>query len=419
MSSPNSFATLFKRYRLRSEMLTLSQFADAASQEEGLYYDQSLYTKWQQGKRTPKDRSLILKLIHLFTTHGGITTLEQANSLLTSVGLMRLSEGECKQIEKGSVHFAQQSGKIATLEKCTLSIGALVAKTLQVKLSRLTLGVLVVASIWYGRIWIAQMHEGVELSMWILFYGLLAVLGVAHLTQQKSRTGHISKAALFFALGLLGQGIGLMMWVVYNHTGVAIPYPSWADVGYASIIPMYIIGSFYFIGNRQVDLFVQGMRKKESLLFLAPLLILTGGYIFYLSQVGLPLQQQATIILNTLYPLGEIAPIMIISYGYILNKKYLARAEKFVYMTLIVALLMQFATEYSFVISAQLNTYINGGFVDYMYAISYFVMSMTIGLLIQARHMGFFAFTQKLTSISSPNPSFEAFKSAIHHFFPS
>ena len=50
-----TFAQLFKKYRLRSEIETLSEFGDLLA-EEGIVYETSLFTRWQNGERVPKDR---------------------------------------------------------------------------------------------------------------------------------------------------------------------------------------------------------------------------------------------------------------------------------------------------------------------------------------------------------------------------
>lgn len=64
----DSFASLFKKYRLRSEIETLSQFGDLLAQE-GLVYENSLFTHWQKGDRVPKDRKVVLKTIVIFVRH--------------------------------------------------------------------------------------------------------------------------------------------------------------------------------------------------------------------------------------------------------------------------------------------------------------------------------------------------------------
>jgi len=97
MTTPKNlhFASLFKKYRLRSGFSTLKELADYLSQE-GLIYDDSLLSRWQNGTRTPKDRTVILKLIEVFVKKGGIKKVEEADEWLTSLEFLPLTEKEKK-----------------------------------------------------------------------------------------------------------------------------------------------------------------------------------------------------------------------------------------------------------------------------------------------------------------------------------
>lgn len=79
---PNTeFARLFKRYRLRSEIETLSEFGDLLA-EEGYIYEDSLFTRWQTGQRLPTSRKLIFTIIEIFVKKGGLREIYEANKFL-------------------------------------------------------------------------------------------------------------------------------------------------------------------------------------------------------------------------------------------------------------------------------------------------------------------------------------------------
>jgi len=102
-----TFADLFKKYRLKSEFETLCQFGKALA-EEGIVYDDSIFTRWQNGARTPKDRTLLLTVLKIFVHRGGITTLDQANELISSTGLGYLTNQEHHiLIPESYIHEAQ------------------------------------------------------------------------------------------------------------------------------------------------------------------------------------------------------------------------------------------------------------------------------------------------------------------------
>lgn len=100
MSIPNEqFGALFKKYRLRSEIETLSEFGNLLAQE-GLVYETSLFTRWQNGQRVPKKRDTLLKIIAVFGKRGGVRSEEEINALLATVNQRSLNIKESLQFER-------------------------------------------------------------------------------------------------------------------------------------------------------------------------------------------------------------------------------------------------------------------------------------------------------------------------------
>lgn len=79
----HSFGKLFKKFRLKAEFYTLSEFAEALALE-GFVYEDSIFSHWQKNNRIPKSRNLILTIIKIFINKGGITSIKEANLLLES-----------------------------------------------------------------------------------------------------------------------------------------------------------------------------------------------------------------------------------------------------------------------------------------------------------------------------------------------
>lgn len=93
----NTFSTLFKKFRLKSEFLSLSDLGHALA-DEGLIYEDSALSRWQNGNRIPQDRNLLITLIKIFIKRGGIKSLQQANMFLESAGQGYLTENEMEKI---------------------------------------------------------------------------------------------------------------------------------------------------------------------------------------------------------------------------------------------------------------------------------------------------------------------------------
>lgn len=108
MRSPiinRSFARLFKKYRLRSEIETLSEFGDLLA-EQGFVYENSIFTHWQKGTRVPHERKILLAIVHIFVCKGALSTIDQVNEILASLNMRDLTIEE-------SIQFPGMSPKIA------------------------------------------------------------------------------------------------------------------------------------------------------------------------------------------------------------------------------------------------------------------------------------------------------------------
>lgn len=93
----NNFSILFKKFRLKSEFLSLSDLGHALA-DEGLIYEDSALSRWQNGNRVPLDRSLLITLIKIFINREGIKSLQEANKLLEAAGHGYLTETEMEKI---------------------------------------------------------------------------------------------------------------------------------------------------------------------------------------------------------------------------------------------------------------------------------------------------------------------------------
>ena len=95
----STFSYLFKKFRLKSGLTTLAEFGDALAQE-GLVYETSLFSHWQNGTRIPRDRALLLNAIKIFIEREGITSIKEANIFLESSNHGYLTEPEIQYITK-------------------------------------------------------------------------------------------------------------------------------------------------------------------------------------------------------------------------------------------------------------------------------------------------------------------------------
>lgn len=88
-----TFPELFKKYRLKAEFETFSEFGEILSQK-GFHYEESIFSRWQNGTRSPGTRKLILTIIEIFVEREAIKTIDQANEFIASTGQGYLTEKE-------------------------------------------------------------------------------------------------------------------------------------------------------------------------------------------------------------------------------------------------------------------------------------------------------------------------------------
>lgn len=125
-----TFGELFKKYRLKAEFETFTEFGEALA-KKGYYYEESIFSRWQKGTRMPANRTLILKLIEIFVEREAIQTIDKANEFLGSLGLSYLTDKEIQilqlkktdnspfQVPTDIVHF---TGRKEIIKKITREI---------------------------------------------------------------------------------------------------------------------------------------------------------------------------------------------------------------------------------------------------------------------------------------------------------
>ena len=101
VNTPNNFGLLFKKFRLKSEIETLTLLGEFLAYE-GIIYENSIFTKWQKGDRIPRDRVVLIKLLKIFKNRKGLKNLNDANLFCESAG-----QGYLTDIEQKTLGFSR------------------------------------------------------------------------------------------------------------------------------------------------------------------------------------------------------------------------------------------------------------------------------------------------------------------------
>ena len=102
------FSRLFNHYRLKSQFETLSQFGEALARE-GFFFEDSMFSRWKNANRIPKNRKVALAILKLFIKRNAITTRQEANSFLLATHHSILQASEYQQLFQNTYHYPSPS----------------------------------------------------------------------------------------------------------------------------------------------------------------------------------------------------------------------------------------------------------------------------------------------------------------------
>ena len=227
----------------------------------------------------------------------------------------------------------------------------------------------------------ARFESYITGTAWGSTYQVLAILGgivglfVAKRWGFKSLLG---KAILFFSIGLLLQSFGQTVDSYYNFfLNATIPYPSLGDVGFMGSVFAYIIASVFLLKATGIKVSIKSVKGKAIVIGL-PLIVLVTCYFFFLQGYQFDWTNKIKIFLDFGYPLGQAAYVSIALMAYLMSKNYFGGTLRLPVVFLIIALVFQYVSDFTFLYQANANTWYVGGLNDFMYFISYTIMTLAL-----------------------------------------
>jgi len=187
----------------------------------------------------------------------------------------------------------------------------------------------------------------------------------------------MGRANFAFAFGLLAQAFGQSVFSYFFFSGIEAPYPSIADIGFFGSIPLYTYGIVLLAKASGIHFSFKLFSSKMQA-FLIPLGILILSYFILLKNYQFDWNQPLTIFLDLGYPFGQAVYVSLAIVTYFLTKFFLGGLLRKTVVLFIVALFVQYFADYAFLYQISRDTYIGGLEIDYLYLISYFVMTISI-----------------------------------------
>ncbi len=188
----------------------------------------------------------------------------------------------------------------------------------------------------------------------------------------------LGQSLIFFSLGLLLQSFGqssYSYYIFFKH--IEVPYPSIGDIGYFGSVLAYILGVINLARVSGFHFSFKSLYNKVQSILL-PLVILGISYFFFLKGYEFDPTQKLKTFLDFGYPLGQAFYLSIAILTLILSKDFLGGVMRKPIVFLALALMVQYLSDLMFLYQANNGTWQAGGFNDYLYCISYFLMSIAL-----------------------------------------
>ncbi|HSX47247.1 MAG TPA: hypothetical protein VLF63_00590 [Patescibacteria group bacterium] len=234
--------------------------------------------------------------------------------------------------------------------------------------------------------WISFQHvvdkQGSSVNWFENAYGLVALIGsIIGIMAMRKWGGYktlLGKSLLFFALGLFAQEVGQLVSSYYTQIAKeSLPYPSLGDVAYFGSVLLYICAAIYLAKVVRVRFSLKQTGYK-AVAVLVPIILLAISYFVLLHNHQYDTSKPLTVFLDAGYPIGQVCYISIAIVAYLLSKKMLGGIMRPAIVLVILALFVQYVSDFTFIYQSHRNAYVPGKFDDLFYLISYFVMSLAL-----------------------------------------
>ncbi|MDB4992368.1 MAG: hypothetical protein JWL75_613 [Parcubacteria group bacterium] len=253
---------------------------------------------------------------------------------------------------------------------------------------RIALAFFVLISVLWVWIHVMGYTEGTYNYVYSFVFGLIPLLGGITAIRLSSVWGGmksaIGKAVLFVGIGVFLWGCGETIWSYYNFfAGVAAPYPSLADLGFAPSIFFYGIGAIYLAQATGAKFaFRHPYAKWLVFVAFAAVMLLSYYVLIVVARGGVLVPEGETALksfLDIVYPLGDLlaAILAVIISG--LSFPYLGGRYRLNIYAILAGLAVMFLADSIFSYTTTIETYYNANLGDLILSLGTFLL--TFGVL--------------------------------------
>lgn len=249
--------------------------------------------------------------------------------------------------------------------------------------ARIAVVIFIIFTTWWIILQFMQLpHESGYNQLWGGLYGIVAlwggIWGVIISQKWGGFRSIIGNSIFFFALGLLFQEVGQIAYTYYiSFLNQPIPYPSIGDLFFYSTIILYIIAVIYMAKVTGVHISWHSFHSKLQAV-LIPAVILLLSYFFFLKGYEFDWSKPLVVFLDFVVPIGQAIYISLAILIYTLTRNVLGGVLKSSVLLIIIALVVQYIADWTFLYQASQEIWYTGGINDYMYFFAYFLMTIAL-----------------------------------------
>ncbi len=208
-------------------------------------------------------------------------------------------------------------------------------------------------------------------------YGLIALFGGVYGLIAARNWGffksYIGKTICFLSLGLLLTEFGQLAFTYLSIRDEVIPYPSVADIGFFGAVIMYIVGAWFLFRGLGAGPLVRKHPLRAILGVVLVLALLALPYVLFFSEYEYS-AGWLTVLLDFGYPLGQAIFGSIALVIFLMAGQSLGGVMRAPVLLLLFAFIIQYLADFNFLYGNAHETWVNGGYGDYLYLLAYFVM---------------------------------------------
>lgn len=213
-------------------------------------------------------------------------------------------------------------------------------------------------------------------------YGILAGLGGIFGIFISSRWGGlrslVGRGILFLSMGLLFQFLGQLSYTIEFYLyDIENSYPSYGEIFYFGSIFFYIVGILAFAKASGLSFSLKKVSQK-IIAILIPLILISISYFMFLKDYVFEGTSFLIAFLDFGYPLGQALYVSLAIVTYFITRKSLGGLMRGRIVFVLLALVFQYAADSTFLYQVMNDTWYAGSFSDYLFLISYFLMSLSL-----------------------------------------